>query len=57
MPAPSLPANYYRQNAARVRDLATETTTPTLKEHLYDVARQYDLLAERADEAVRREGR
>ena len=53
VPAPSLPADYYRQNAARVRELATKTTTPDIKAHLSDVAHQYDLLAERADEAVR----
>ncbi len=51
--APSLPAAYYRRHAARVRELAAETTTPVLKEHLYEVARQYDRLAERADEGAR----
>jgi hypothetical protein len=51
---PSLPADYYRNHAARVRELAAETTTPALKEHLHDIARQYDGLAERADEAGRR---
>jgi len=51
--APSLAADYYRKHAARVRELAVGTTTPALKEHLYDVARQYDALAERADEVAR----
>ena len=50
---PSLAADYYRKHAARVRDLAAGTTTPALKEHLYDVARQYDALADRADEVAR----
>ena len=50
---PSLPADYYRHHAARVRELAAETTTPALKEHLHDIARQYDRLAEKADEATR----
>ena len=50
---PSLPADYYRKHAARVRKLAAEVTTPGIKEHLFDVARQYDGLAERADEAAR----
>jgi hypothetical protein len=50
---PSLAADYYRKHAARVRELAAGTTTPALKEHLYDVARQYDALADRADEFAR----
>jgi len=52
-PTPSLPADYYRKHAARVRELAAEATTPALKEHLHDVARQYDGLADRAEEAAR----
>lgn len=51
--APSLAANYYRRYAARVRDLAAETTTPAIREHLHDVARQYDVLADKAAEAER----
>lgn len=43
-------ADYYRKHAARVRALAAETTTTALKDHLDDVARQYDALAERADD-------
>ena len=50
-------ASYYRNHAARVRELAAETLTPGIKEHLHDVARQYDVLAERADEAARVRGR
>jgi len=50
---PSLPADYYRKHAVRVRELAAETTTLAIKEHLLEVARQYDRLAERADEAAR----
>jgi hypothetical protein len=50
---PPLPANYYRKHAARVRELAADATTLALKEHLHEVARQYDGLAEGADEAVR----
>jgi hypothetical protein len=50
---PPLPANYYRKHAARVCELAADATTLALKEHLHEVARQYDGLAERADEAVR----
>ena len=50
---PPMPSDYYRRHAARVRVLAAETTTPALREHLHDVARQYDLLAERADRVTR----
>jgi uncharacterized protein Yka (UPF0111/DUF47 family) len=50
---PWLPADYYRKHAARVRELAAGAITPALKEHLHDVARQYDTLADRADEVAR----
>jgi hypothetical protein len=50
---PPLPADYYRKHAARVRGLAADATTPALKDHLHDVARQYDVLADRADEVAR----
>jgi hypothetical protein len=49
---PPLPAEYYRRHAARVRQLATEATTPAVKEHLRDVALQYERLAERVDAAT-----
>jgi len=48
---PPLPADYYRRHAARVRRLADEATTPALKEHLREVAGQYERLAERVDGA------
>ena len=51
--APPLPADYYRKHAMRVRELAADATTPAIKEQLFEVARQYDELAERADEATR----
>ena len=48
MPAVALmQASYYRDHAARVRELAAEALTPGIKEHLHDVAHQYDVLAER----------
>ena len=50
---PWLAAEYYRKHAARVRELAAATTTPALKEHLQDVARQHDALAERAQQVER----
>jgi hypothetical protein len=46
---PPLPAEYYRRHAARVRQLASEATTSAVKEHLQDVAGQYERLAERVD--------
>jgi hypothetical protein len=49
---PTLPADYYRQHAVRVRELAAETTTPEIREQLHDIARQYDGLAEMAEEAA-----
>src|SRR5262249_46207761 len=48
-PTPPLPADYYRRHAARVRQLASDATTATVKEHLREVALEYDRLAERAD--------
>jgi hypothetical protein len=48
-----MPAEYYRRRAARVRELAAGTTTPAIKDHLHDVARQYDRLAEGAEKAAR----
>ena len=46
---PPLPPEYYRRNAARVRQLASEATTAAVKKHLREVALQYERLAERAD--------
>ena len=46
---PPRPAEYYRRHAARVRQLASEATTTAVKEHLREVALQYERLAERAD--------
>ena len=45
---PPMPCEYYRQQAARVRRLAQEATTPALRGHLADVALQYEKLAESA---------
>ncbi len=46
---PPMPADYYRRHAARVRRLASEATTPAVKEHLQDVATQYENLAEHVE--------
>jgi hypothetical protein len=51
-PTPSLPADYYRRHAARVRQLASEATTQAIKEHLREVAQEYDRLAERVESAA-----
>ena len=51
--SPSLPADYYRKHATRVRRLAADATTPGIKEHLSDVALQYERLAERAEDFTR----
>ena len=48
---PPLPADYYRRHAARVRQLASDATTPAIKEHLRSVALEYDRLAERVSAA------
>ena len=47
--APPLPAEYYRRHAARVRQLASDATTSAVKEHLHEVALEYERLAERVD--------
>lgn len=46
---PPLPAEYYRRHAARVRHLASEATTPAVKDHLHEVALEYERLAERVE--------
>ena len=47
---PPMPGEYYRRQAARVRGLAQDATTPAIREHLRDVALQYENLAEGAEE-------
>ncbi|HJU17049.1 MAG TPA: hypothetical protein VJ770_11335 [Stellaceae bacterium] len=51
---PPLPADYYRRRAARVRQLASDATTPAVKEHLREVAREYERLAETVDDTETR---
>jgi hypothetical protein len=41
-----MPAEYYRQQAARVRNLAQDATTDAVRTHLADVALQYEKLAD-----------
>jgi hypothetical protein len=49
---PPLPADYYRRHAARVRALAHDATTPAVKQHLNEVALEYERLAEVVEEAA-----
>jgi hypothetical protein len=44
---------YYRQQAARLRGLAQDATTDAVREHLADVAHQYEKLAEDAEASNR----
>jgi len=50
---PPMPVEYYRRQAARLRNLAQDATTPTIQEHLADVALQYEKLAEGAEAGYR----
>ena len=47
---------YYRAQAARVRRLAKDATTEAVREHLMEVAREYDALAEGTGIAARAAG-
>jgi hypothetical protein len=44
---------YYRAQAARVRRLAKDATTEAVREHLAEVVRQYEELAEGAEASNR----
>lgn len=46
---PPLPAEYYRRHAARVKQLASEATTAAIRDHLRDVAAEYERLAEHVE--------
>ena len=51
---PSPPVEYYRRHVIRVCQLASEATTQAVREHLLDVAAQYERLVDGADAAMRR---
>ena len=51
---PPLPAEYYRRHAARVRQLASDATTAAVKEHLREVALEYERLADRVESGAPR---
>jgi hypothetical protein len=44
-----MPRDYYRRHAERVRKLAQEAVAPDIRDHLADVAREYEQLAEEAE--------
>jgi hypothetical protein len=50
---PPMPREYYRRHAERLRQLAQDATTDAIREHLADVAREYDQLADGADATSR----
>jgi len=52
-PFPPMPSDYYRRHAERVRSLSQVATTLALREHLADVALQYEHLAEEAEAGYR----
>jgi len=49
---PPVPADYYHGHAARVRAFVCDVTTPALKQHLNEVALEYERLAERIEERI-----
>jgi hypothetical protein len=46
---PSIPSRYYRRHAVRLRALAQDATIDAIREHLAEVALQYEKLAESAE--------
>jgi hypothetical protein len=50
--AQRLPADYYRRQAAQARRLASDATTPAVKEHLRNLATRFERLAESVAEVA-----
>jgi hypothetical protein len=46
---PPMSGEYYRREAARLRHLAQDATTDAIREHLAEIALQYEKLAEEAE--------
>ena len=46
---PPMSGEYYRRQAVRLRNLAQDATTDAVREHLSEVALQYEKLAESAE--------
>jgi hypothetical protein len=51
---PPMPGEYYRRQATRLRALAQHATSDVIREHLVEVALQYEQLAEGAEASHRR---
>lgn len=49
-------SDYYRERAAEVRKMATETSHPKFKAHLTGIAEEYESLAKEAHEIARFRG-
>jgi len=49
---PPLPAQYYRRKAAEARRTAEGVTTRAVKARLHDLAREFERLADAADNAA-----
>ena len=47
--APPMSREYYRRQAVRLRGLAQDATTDAIREHLAEVALQYEKLADGAE--------
>jgi hypothetical protein len=47
-----MPAGHYRRRAAEAWRLAGDATTPAVKQHLRDLAAQFERLAEGVDEVA-----
>jgi hypothetical protein len=47
-----MPMDHYGRRAAEARRLAGDATTPAVKEHLRDLAAQFERLAEGVDEVA-----
>jgi hypothetical protein len=48
----SMPADYYRRHADRLRRLAEEATTPAVKAQLREIVRKYERLAKGIDDGM-----
>lgn len=48
------PAQYYRNQAKRIRSLAEESKYPEIREQLLTIAAQFDRLAKQDDKGLRR---
>ena len=47
---PPMSGEYYRREAVRLRSLARDATTDAIREHLAEIALQYEKLAESAED-------